>query len=177
MNQFIKKFGFLISVIAINLLVLTLLPQAGRRSLLFSGKIFKNFLFMLTPVFICIGLMDVWVEKEAMLKITGAKSGIRGILISFLLGMVTAVPLYALLPMAGLLLKKGGKLSNVLIFIGSCASIRIPLLLFEVSSLGWRFTLTRFIANVFIVIMIAFIIDVTLTQEDQKALYDNANIF
>jgi uncharacterized membrane protein YraQ (UPF0718 family) len=173
MKQFIPKYGFLIFVLGINLLILMLLPQVGSRVLMFSGKIMTNFLLVLTPVFIWIGLIDVWVEKEAMLKIMGAQSGIRGILVAFLLGMITAVPLYALLPMAGMLLKKGSKLSNVLIFISSCTSLRIPLLLFEVSSLGWRFTLTRFLANVLIVIMIVMIIDFTLTPQDQKALSHN----
>jgi uncharacterized membrane protein YraQ (UPF0718 family) len=161
MKNFFKNYGFLIAVISINLLLLIWLPQTGRRSLMFTGKILTNFLIMLPPVFIGIGLMDVWVEKEAMLQIMGAKSGLRGILISFLLGMVTAVPLYALLPVAGMLLNKGAKLSNVIILICSCTSLRIPLLLFEVASLGWRFTITRFIANIFIVIMIASIIDFT----------------
>lgn len=134
-----------------------------------------NFLFTLTPIFICIGLLDVWVRKETMLKIMGEKSGIRGILVSFLLGVVTAIPLYALLPVAGMLLKKGSKLSNVLIFICSCTSIRIPLLLFEVSSLGLKFTVIRFIANIFIVIIIAFVIDRILTEKDKKSVYENAN--
>jgi len=134
-----------------------------------------NFLFTLTPIFICIGLLDVWVRKETMLKIMGEKSGIQGILVSFLLGVVTAIPLYALLPVAGMLLKKGSKLSNVLIFICSCTSIRIPLLLFEVSSLGLKFTVIRFIANIFIVIIIAFVIDRILTEKDKKSVYENAN--
>jgi uncharacterized membrane protein YraQ (UPF0718 family) len=161
MKNFFKNYGFLITVISINLLLLSWLPQTGRKALMFTGKILTNFLIMLPPVFIGIGLMDVWVKKEAMLQIMGAKSGLRGILISFLLGMVTAVPLYALLPVAGMLLNKGGKLSNVIILICACTSLRIPLLLFEVASLGWRFTITRFIANIFIVIMIASIIDFT----------------
>ncbi len=177
MNKFFKKSGFFLSMITLNLLVLIFFPKTGIKSFAFTGKIFINFLLMLTPVFICIGLLDVWVKKEAMHKIMGKKSGLPGILVSFLLGMVTAVPLYALLPVAGMLLKKGSKLSNVLIFICSCTSIRIPLLLFEASSMGWKFTMTRFISNVFIVIIIAFTIDFLLTNEDKTELYNNAENF
>lgn len=43
-----------------------------------------------------------------MIKIMGEKSGPSGMGISLLLGMLTAVPVYALLPIAGLLLKKEG---------------------------------------------------------------------
>jgi uncharacterized membrane protein YraQ (UPF0718 family) len=130
---------------------------------------------MLTPIFVCIGLLDIWIEKEVMIKIMGDKSGIRGVLISFMLGTLTAVPLYALLPVAGILLKKESKISNVLIFICSSSSIRIPLLLFEVSSMGWKFTVTRFIVNVFVVIAIAFTIEKILTKEDKKKILYNVN--
>lgn len=64
--------------------------------------------------------------------------------------MKTAVPLYALLPVAGVLLKKGCRVSNVLIFLCTSASIRIPLLFFEISSLGAPFTLFSHIQRLFI---------------------------
>lgn len=175
MTKILKKYGFFTTVMTINLLALILFPQAGRKSIAFTWDTFENFLLTLTPVFVCIGLLDVWVEKEAMIKIIGEQSGIRGILISFLFGMITAVPLYALLPVAGMLLKKGGKISNVLIFICSCTSIRIPLLLFEVSSMGWKFTVIRFFANVFIVVIIAILINCILTKEDKKEIYDTVS--
>lgn len=175
MKAFFKKYRFLIIVLGINVLVLFLYPQVGIESLLFTGKNFLNFLFMLAPIFICIGLLDVWVERETMIRIMGEKSGLRGILVAFGLGVVTAVPLYALLPVAGMMLKKGSKISNVLIFVCSCASIRIPLLLFEVSSMGWQFTLIRLAVNIVVVLAIAFIIERMLNEQDKKSIYENAD--
>lgn len=175
MKKFIKRFSFLFIVLLTNVLALFLFPQVGKDSLLFTGKNFLNFLFMLTPIFICIGLLDVWVERETMIRIMGEKSGLKGILVAFGLGVVTAVPLYALLPVAGIMLKKGSKISNVLIFICSCASIRVPLLLFEVSSMGWPFTLVRLAVNILVVLAIAFIIDKALRDSDKKVVYENAD--
>ncbi|PKM87170.1 MAG: permease [Firmicutes bacterium HGW-Firmicutes-12] len=175
MKAIVKTQKFLIIVIIINIAVLIHYPQIGKQSLIFTSKNLINFLFMLTPIFVCIGLLDIWIEKEVMIKIMGDKSGIRGVLISFMLGTLTAVPLYALLPVAGILLKKESKISNVLIFICSSSSIRIPLLLFEVSSMGWKFTVTRFIVNVFVVIAIAFTIEKILTKEDKKKILYNVN--
>ena len=169
-----KKHLFLIVVISANLAALIFLPQTGIKSIEFTLKNFINFLFMLAPVFICIGLMDVWIEKETMVKLMGKNSNSKGILIAFAFGVVTAVPLYALLPVAGMLLKKGSKISNVLIFICSSASIRIPLLLFEVSYMGWKFTAARFVVNVFIIFAIAIIIDKTLNEKDKNEIYENA---
>lgn len=174
MKDFYKKNKLLIIVLTVNLFMLVFYPQIGKKSLLFTSSNLINFFLTLAPVFICIGLLDVWIDKETMIKIAGENSGVKGILISFLLGVVTAVPLYALLPVAGILLKKNSRISNVLIFICSSASIRIPLLLFEVSALGLKFTMIRFIVNIFAVIIISCLIDKLLSAEDKKIIYDNA---
>ena len=89
--------------------------------------------------------------------------------------MKTAVPLYALLPVAGVLLKEGCRVSNVLIFLCASTSIRIPLLFFEISSLGAPFTLIRFGLNLLVVFAIAFIIEKRLSDQDKKAIYENAD--
>ena len=174
MKKWIKKYRLLAVVIGISLLMLIFQPQTEIDALRFTGRNFLNFLFMLTPIFICIGLMDVWIERDTMIKIMGEKSGFKGVLVALLLGVVTAVPLYALLPVAGVLLKKGSRISNVLVFLCASASIRIPLLLFEISALGWRFTLARFIVNIVVIFAIAFIIERLLSDADKKAIYENA---
>jgi len=173
MKKLIGKYWFLIAVVAANLLVLIYNPQIEMKALNFTGKNFLNFLFMLTPIFICIGLMDVWIERDMMIKIMGEKSGLKGVLVALMLGVITAVPLYALLPVAGVLLKKGSRISNILIFLCSSASIRIPLLLFETSSLGWKFTFVRFGLNFVVVLLIAFMVEKLLTEADKKSIYEN----
>ncbi len=175
MKILLTKYRLLLSVVILFIVMSVFFPQVGSRSLLFAGKNFISFLFMLTPIFICIGLLDVWVEREMLIKIMGEKSGVEGVFIAFLLGLVTAVPIYALLPIAGMLLKKGSKLSNVLIFLCSCTSVRIPLLLFLSSSMGWKYTLLSFIFNVVVVLVIAHTIESVLSDNDKKIIYDNAN--
>ena len=175
MRMLWKKHGFLLAVIAINLIVLVFQPRTGIGALRFTGRNFLHFLFMLTPIFICIGLLDTWIERDTMIKIMGEKSGFKGVLVALMLGVVTAVPLYALLPVAGVLLKKGSGISNVLVFLCASASIRIPLLLFEVSSLGWQFTLIRFGLNIVVVFAIAFIIEKFLSDTDKEKIYQNVS--
>ena len=175
MKRIIGKYWFLFAVIIANLLILVVNPQTEINALNFSQKTFINFIFILTPIFICIGIMDVWIERETMIKIMGEKSGFKGILVAFMLGGITAVPLYALLPVAGVLLKKGSRISNVLIFLCSSASIRIPLLLFEISSLGWQFTIVRFFLNIIVVFIIAFTIEKLITETDKKNINECVN--
>ena len=126
MKKLLKKGWFLAVVIAISFAMLIFQPQTEITALRFAGNNFLNFLFMLTPIFICIGLMDIWIGRDTMIKIMGEKSGVKGVFVALLLGVVTAVPMYALLPVAGVLLKKGSRISNVLIFLCASTSIRIP---------------------------------------------------
>lgn len=177
MKKIVKKYWLLAAVILANLFTLIFYSQTGTNALSFTGKNFLNFLFMLTPIFICIGLMDVWIERDTMIRIMGVKSGFKGVLVALLLGVITAVPLYALLPVAGVLLKKGSRISNVLIFLCASAGIRIPLLLFEISSLGWQFTFTRLGLNIVVVFAIAFIIEKMLSEADKEAIYENVDKF
>ncbi len=173
MKKMHKKHRFSAAVLVLNIAMLIIQPQTEIDALRFTGKTFLSFLFMLTPIFVCIGLMDVWIERETMIKIMGDKSGFRGALVALLLGMATAVPLYALLPAAGMLLKKGCRISNVLLYLCASAGIRIPLLLFEISSFGWRFALAWFGLTIAVVFAIAYITERLLSDADKKALYEN----
>lgn len=175
MKRTLKKYGLLSGTVVISFLMLIIQPETEITALRFTGRNFLNFLFMLTPIFICIGLMDIWIDRDTMIKIMGERSGFRGVLVALLLGVITAVPLYALLPAAGVLLKKGSRVANVLIFLCASASIRIPLLLFEVSSLDWQFTFMRFGLNIVAVFAIAFIIEKLLSETDKKTIYKNAD--
>lgn len=174
MKTIISKYKFLIAVLVFNLTVLAVWHETGIAAFYFTGRNLISFVVILVPIFILIGLMDIWIERETMIRIMGNQSGRHGALLAFLLGTVTAVPLYALLPVAGVLLKKESRISNVLIFLCSSAGVRVPLLLFEISSLGWKFTLVRFTANIAVVFAIAFIIDRFLNTGDKAQIYENA---
>jgi hypothetical protein len=130
-----KKNRLLAAVIVLNVILLVVKPQTdsglavhGQKSAELPVYAYARF-YLHRPD----GYLDQPGRHD---KIMGDKSGARGALVALLLGVVTAVPLYALMPVAGVLLKKGSKIRNVLIFLCASASIRIPLLLFEISSLG-----------------------------------------
>ena len=73
MKNLLKKHGFLAVVIMVSLLMLVFQPQTEIEARRFTGRNLLNFLFMLTPIFICIGLLDVWIERDTMLKIMGER--------------------------------------------------------------------------------------------------------
>ena len=133
-------------------------------------------LSILPPVFILLGMLDVWIKRETMIKFMGERSGIVGVMLAFLLGSAAAGPLYAAFPVAVVLLKKGSKFSNVLIMIGAWSTTKIPLLLFEASSMGIKFMIIRFVLDVFGIAIIAFTTEKLLSKEEIGEIYNRASL-
>ena len=170
----IKRYRFFIILLVINTVILIVKPDIGLKSLQLTKSNALEMLSILPPVFILLGLLDVWVKRETMIKFMGEKSGIIGILLAFLLGSAAAGPLYAAFPVAAVLLKKGSKFSNVLIMIGAWSTTKIPLLLFEASSMGIKFMITRFILNIFGIAIIAYTVEKLLSKREIDKIYNNA---
>ena len=63
-------------------------------------------LSVLPTVMILLGLIDVWIPREQLMKYMGNNSGIIGILLAMLIGSVAAGPMYAAFPSTAVLIKK-----------------------------------------------------------------------
>ena len=103
----------------------------------------KNMGMLLPPVFILIGLFEVWVKKEAIEKHLGKESGFRSYIYMILLSSTMVGGIIVALPVAISLFKKGAKPSAIYIFIFSSAICRIPMTFFEASFMGLKFTCIR----------------------------------
>ncbi|WP_313346544.1 permease [Sedimentibacter sp.] len=172
----IKRYKIFILLATANAIVVVLYPETGMRSVDITMSSALEMLFILPPIFILLGLLDVWVKKETMMKYMGEKSGFIGVLIAFLLGSAAAGPLYAAFPVAIVLLKKGSKLTYALIMIGAWSTTKIPLLLFEASSMGIKFTVLRFALNIIGICIIAYTTEKLLPKEDKDKIYERASL-
>lgn len=169
-----RRYWFFVLLLFINIAFLFIIPDIGTKSFQLTWQNLLEMLSVVPPIFILLGLLDVWVKRETMIKIMGEKSKFTGALIAFLLGSAAAGPLYAAFPVAGMLMKKDSKFSNVLIFIGAWSTTKIPLLLFEASSMGWTFMLLRFAIDIPVIILIAFLTEKILKQREIDQIYDLA---
>lgn len=174
MKKFLKRYAAFVMLILINIAILVFAPSIGISSINITWDNTVEMLSVVPPIFILLGLLDVWVKKETMIKVMGEKSRLVGIVIAFILGSAAAGPLYAAFPVAGMLMKKGSKFSNVLIFIGAWSTTKIPMLLFEASSMGWQFTLLRFAIDIPVIAAIAFITEKLMKKDEIAELYERA---
>lgn len=135
---------------------------------------FLQMLSVLPPIMILLGLMDVWIPRETLVKYMGDNSGILGIFFSMLLGSLAAGPMYAAFPFTALLLKKGAKFSNIIIFMNSWCVTKISTLLFEVSSLGFKFTFIRLLIDIPGVILMGYLVYYFMDKKSLEDIYSNS---
>jgi len=126
----------------------------------------SEMLFFLPAMFILIGLMDTWVSKEKVQMLIGDGSGIRGNLLVILLAMFQAGPLYSAFPTTYLLWNKGSSVRNIFLYLGAFSTIKLPLLVFEVTLLGWRFSLIRTLITLPMIFVVSFIMEKLVKKQN-----------
>ena len=154
-------------VIVAALVTLLIFPDKSGPVLSVSKSYFLELIMILPAVMIIIGLFSVWIPKEMVVKYMGKTSGAKGIFLSIALGMLPTGPLYIAFPMAIALLKKGAKISNIIIFISAWACIKLPQELIEIQFLGIEFTLLRLTLTIIFVIIMGIIIEKIIELTDR----------
>jgi len=167
----LRKYSFaLISVLILTAFVL-LRPQNAPEVMTSLGYQLSTMLQIIPPIFILLGLFDVWVPRELIIRLMGPGSGIRGGLLGFFLGSAAAGPLYGAFPIVSVLMKKGASFSNILIFIGAWSTTKIPMFLFEMNALGYRFALSRLFIDIIGILFIAAAMNFLIPQSEKDRLY------
>lgn len=167
----LKKYRLFITTLIVLGILYIFNKEMAIKSTKTTLSALKQMLIYIPPIFILLGLLDVWVEKEAMIKLMGKNSGIRGVLLSIAIGSCAAGPLYGAFPIAAVFMKKGVKFSNILIFIGTWSCAKIGMILFEIASMGAKFAFSRLIIDIPIVIIISIILPKLVSKEHVDNIY------
>ena len=176
MKKILKRYQvFIITIIALGVFSI-FSSKLGLKALSISASSFKEMMLVIPPVFILLGLLDVWVPREIMMRYMGDGSGLKGVVLAFLLGSAAAGPLYGAFPIAGVFMKKGVSFTNIMIFIGAWSTTKIPMFLFEMSALGAKFALTRLAVDIPGIIIIAYILSKMISKEEVKKIYADAEM-
>ncbi len=174
MESLFKRYKFfIITVIAVGTVTI-FNTNLGIKSFSIAVYSFKEMALVIPPVFVLLGLLDIWVPRKTMMKYMGEESGVKGIILSIIIGSAAAGPLYGAFPVAAVFMKKGVKFSNILIFIGAWSTTKIPMFLFEVSALGSRFAVTRLLIDIPGIIIIAYLLSAFISKDEISKIYKNA---
>ena len=159
--KFIKKYKLSLFFILIVIIVYLNSPENGKNIIKLATNDFKTMLLTIPPIFILIGLMDVWIKKE-------------GIMWAFILGTIGAGPTYGAFPVAALLIKKGARIAYAIFFLGIWSAVKLPLAIFESTAMGIKFTTIHIVIMVLTYLLGSFAIEKLLSKESKDELIENA---
>lgn len=165
-TKIIKENIFSIVIIIVYTLIFIFKPETGMTAVSNSGYYLKEMLMIMPVIFVLTALLDVWVQKKTIMKYLGKQSKFKGIILSFLLGGISAGPIYAAFPVCIMLHKKGALIRNIVIILSSWAVIKIPMLLNEVKFLGIKFMVVRWILTVIAIAIFSWITSKIVKDSD-----------
>ena len=169
--KIIKRYKFFLLLLIVLILIGFLDFDLASKSILNIKDSFLQMLSVLPPIMVMLGLMDVWVSRESLMKYMGNNSGLLGIFLAMLIGSIAAGPMYAAFPFTAVLIKKGAKFSNIIIFMNAWCVTKISTLLFEISSLGYKFTFVRLLIDIPGVIIMGILVEKFLSKDELTRIY------
>lgn len=145
------------------------LPEASGRALKVTKDYALEILLIVPPVFLLMGLMEVWIPKDKVQQWLGSGTGIKGAMISVLMGTLPTGPLYVAFPMAAGLIRKGAGIANMVLFLGAWAALKIPQLITEIKFMGLLFALLRFGLTLIALLLTGLMMETFLRRHPDKA--------
>lgn len=133
-----------------------------RAALITSGKVTLQVLPVLFFIFVLMGTIEAFVNKDTIAYLLGRGSGVRGILIAEVVGSVALIQPAAVFPFSGYLRTSGASYGAVAAFVLSAILIGISTLPLEIKLFGPRFTLFRNVLTFALILLLALLIGVIL---------------
>ncbi len=162
----IKKNKFFVIVLLSYIVMTIVSPSLGQQSVKNSAYYIKEMLLIMPVIFILTALLDTWVPRDRIEKYLGRDAKAKGVFLSFVIGSISAGPIYAAFPMCIMLHKKGASIRNIIIILSSWAVIKIPMLINEAKFLGPRFMAWRWVLTIVAIIIFSWIADKIVKEED-----------
>ena len=154
MNAYI---GYIYLAAAAALMLLSYIKDKNKtkKALITTGKIALNVLPVLFFIFILMGIIQIFVTKDLVVKLLGTGSGIWGILIGELVGAVALIEPAAVFPFSGSLIAKGATYGVIYAFASTAVLIGIATLPAEITFMGKKFTVVRNVLTFVLIFLIA----------------------
>ena len=132
---------------------------------------FFDVLDIIVAVSIFIGLFQIWVKPQTIVKLLGKGSGIKGFILVCTFPILMGGSLFTIFPLLKVLREKGARQGAIASFITAWGG-KAPLLPLETQFLGWPFALLR----LSLVVLFAFVMGVLMDWVVEKPAAANINM-
>ncbi len=134
-----------LGVLAAILFAMALWRRDGshRRGLVMAWQAGRRTAVLLVLAFVIVGYVNVLAPQELVEAWIGPQSGLRGLLLAEVIGMILPGGPYAVFPIIATLYAAGAGIGPAITMIVSWTMLGLVSVSFELSFMGWRFTAVR----------------------------------
>lgn len=97
---------------------------------------------VITAVFLAIGLVQVFVDKQKLAALLGERAGLHGLLLAAAMGTLLVGPVFVVFPLLKTMRDHGTSWAIITTTLTAWA-VKLPMIPLEAGFLGWEFSLVR----------------------------------
>ena len=163
---FNRMFLFPILILIIYAIFFFISPDKAGQAIRSSGNVFLGMLVPLVLVFVIMLLINLFLKPAAVAKFLGKGSGIKGITLSAVAGIISTGPIYAWYPLLKDLRDKGAGESSIAIFLYNRA-VKPFLLPVMIGYFGWLYVIILTIFMVFASFAVGFSVSIFTSSKGE----------
>jgi uncharacterized membrane protein YraQ (UPF0718 family) len=142
-------------------------PQRAWQALEVGSTTFASVLLLIAAVFGLVGILQVWISRDLIVRLLGREGGVKGLLIAALCGTLLIGPAYIIFPLLMSLQRQGARWAVIVIVLSSYA-VKLQMIPFEVEFLGWPFSLGRSLLTVALAIPAGLLVEALMPEERER---------
>lgn len=143
-----------------------IVPERAARALGIGATTFASVTLLIISVFGLVGLLQVWISRDLIVRLLGREGGLKGLLIAALCGTVLIGPAYIIFPLLMSIQKQGARWAVITIVLTSYA-VKLQMIPIEVGFLGWPFSLTRALITIGLAIPTGLLVEAFMDRRTQ----------
>ncbi len=140
-------------------------PERAMAALHTTLNTFGSVILLIMAVFGLVGLLQVWISRDIVVRLLGRDSGIKSLLLATFCGTLLIGPAYLVFPLLMEIRKQGARWAVVAIVLTSYA-VKLQMLPIESGFLGWPFTIGRALVTLAIAIPTGLIIEAAMERHN-----------
>ena len=141
-------------------------PERAGRALTTAAITFSSVLLLIIAVFCLVGLLQIWISRDLIVRLLGREGGVKSLIIAALCGTLLIGPAYIIFPLLMEIQKRGARWAVITIVLTSYA-VKLQMIPVEVGFLGWPFTLGRALVTIALAIPTGLLVE-AMMEKQQK---------
>jgi len=154
-----RMFLFPVVILVIYAVLFVISPDKALLAIKNSGNVSLGMITPLILVFVIMLLINLFLKPAAVAKFLGKGSGIKGIILSAVAGIISTGPIYAWYPLLKDLKEKGAGESSIAIFLYNRA-VKPFLVPVMVTYFGWLYVVILIILTILASVVVGFSVSI-----------------